>query len=182
MLVDINLLPKKESKGRLFYMLLVFLFITGGATGYVLFQEIGSVKQDVAELQSEIQDVQLEQARIQKKVDSQEDLKRFAGMENWINTIEQNRLSNVALIGVLSKLLPKQASFQLFSYQEGTVTLEIQVNSEMDAAYYYEYLKRQPWTDEVKLLQVESSGDSLNGDVQTDIYRAFFEIKVNLSL
>ncbi len=157
MLVEINLLPKKESRNTALFVLagvLLFILIIGigisvwhgqsykGKTERVN-QEIATTKQLI-----EIQ---------QEKIISSESANSVAELESAIKWAEEYPIKTVPILRDLTALLPERGFVQTIKYTEvGTIELEVQFDTSREASYYLKSMLDSDWVEDVKLISIDA--------------------------
>jgi type IV pilus assembly protein PilN len=184
MLVEINLLPKKESRNRPIFVLaglLLFLLIIGLSIlffiGYLHKNETKAVDQQI---QMTKQLVAAEQQKVidSGTSDSGEDL------QNAVQWAEDYPLKTVPLLRKLTELLPESGLIQSLDYQEASVSqIVIQFDTSREAAYYLRALLDSDWVVNAKILSLtteeQDTENGLGNDPFIPRYYAEFEIDLN---
>jgi type IV pilus assembly protein PilN len=158
MLVEINLLPKKEQKNyKLITILLAALFVMIIA-GFVLFLQGKSYKQEISTLDNQIsttqQIAQLEQAKVMEGQVSGS----VSVLESAVLWASEDPLKTVPIIEHVTGLLPHRGFIQNISYAEtGSINMTVQFDTSREAAYYLKTLLDSEWFSEVKLTSVSTS-------------------------
>ncbi|MGM0900240.1 MAG: PilN domain-containing protein [Bacillota bacterium] len=170
MLVEINLLPKKEQKNyKLITILLAALFIMIVA-GFVLFWQGKSYNQEISSLDNQIsttqQIAQLEQAKVMEGQVSGS----VSVLESAVLWASEDPLKTVPIIEHVTALLPQRGFIQNISYAEtGSVSMTVQFDTSREAAYYLKTLLDSEWFSEVKLSSVSTSElETESTDSQTE--------------
>ncbi|SEM33158.1 type IV pilus assembly protein PilN [Mesobacillus persicus] len=171
MLVEINLLPKKEKKNiKMIAILLTALFLIVVTGSYLLFQG-KNYNREIATLDNQIsttqQIAQLEQAKV---MDGQVS-NSVAVLESAVVWASEDRLKTVPIIEHVIALLPNRGFIQTISYSEiGSVDMTVQFDTSKEAAYYLKTLIDSEWFADVKLSSVSAnqleSEESTNQDGQ----------------
>ncbi|MDQ6599823.1 PilN domain-containing protein [Bacillus salipaludis] len=152
MLVEINLLPKKEPKKINLIIALgsgpaLFLLIGG----FYLWQ-INSTKSDVADVDRQISMTQKIAEQQQQKTDSAESTNSVSQLKGAIEWANNYPIHTIPVMKHLNSLLPERGFIQSFSYTEaGTVTLTVQFDSAREAAYFLDSLNESKWIEEANL-------------------------------
>ncbi|WP_051590880.1 PilN domain-containing protein [Bacillus sp. UNC438CL73TsuS30] len=152
MLVEINLLPKKEPKKinliiALGSVLALFLLIGG----FYLWQ-INSTKSDVAEVDRQISMTQKIAEQQQQKTDSAESTNSVSQLKGAIEWANSYPIHTIPVMKHLTLLLPERGFIQSFGYTEaGTVSLTVQFDSAREAAYFLDSLNESKWIEEANL-------------------------------
>ncbi|WML45550.1 hypothetical protein [Neobacillus sp. PS3-40] len=171
MLVEINLLPKKEPRRFGFIITIFLLFILVLLVAVFYYYQISTTKTNIETADKQITivrkiaEAQSEKVNKSKSPDSVKQLK--AGIV-WANSY---RIQTIPVMQHLTSLLPERGFIQSFKYVEsGTVTLTVQFDTASEAAYYLNSLNHSKWIDAASLnsLNAESENSSLNSTSQTN--------------
>ncbi|MBI0576509.1 PilN domain-containing protein [Neobacillus cucumis] len=152
MLVEINLLPKKEPKKinliiALGSGLALFLLIGG-----IYLWQIKSTKSDVAEVDRQISMTQKIAEQQQQKSDSAQSINSVSQLKGAIEWANSYPIHTIPVMKHLTSLLPERGFIQSFSYTEaGTVSLTVQFDSAREAAYFLDSLNESKWFEEASL-------------------------------
>lgn len=170
MLVEINLLPKKErGKKGLVIMLVSFvavLLIVGGA----YFWQIQLVKSDIAAVDSQIGTTKKLAEIEQKNAGKNAATLSITVLKNAVEWAESYPIQTVPVMQHLTALLPERGFIQSFGYTEaGTVTLSVQFDSSREAAYFLDNLNESDWIDEASLssLTAQEIDEAKNTETNT---------------
>ena len=157
MLVEINLLPKKESRNTALFVLvgvlLFILFIGIGISVWVgqtykgkterLNQEIATTKQLI-----EIQ---------QEKINNSESANSLSELEKAVKWAEEYPIETVPILRKLTALLPERGFVKTIKYTEaGTIELLVQFDTSREASYYLKSMLDSDWIEDVKLISIEA--------------------------
>lgn len=155
MLVEINLLPKKEQRNHSFIVLIMVLSILLIATGIYLFNVYSGYKDQIKDIEQEIQLRQEVIADEQAKAKNAEKNNSLQQLNDLIHWSENYPIKTVSLLKHLIALLPERGFFMNFNYvSEGTVQISAQFDTSREAATYLDELIQSQWTKEVKLTAV----------------------------
>lgn len=187
MLVEINLLPKKEHKTSsslsiALILLFVFVIVSIGVFVQARMNETTLEKVD-----QEIESVQKLNAALQTKINDQESSDSTGNLQRAVTWAESSTPETVRLLRSLIALLPEQGFIQTLSYNgEGIVSVKVQFESSRDAAYFLSSLNHSEWVDNASILKLEAvkeegnepaSGSNTEAkEVLMSIYFSEFEI------
>ncbi|WP_053364230.1 hypothetical protein [Bacillus sp. FJAT-27251] len=158
MLVDINLLPKKEQKNIKIIIILLAALLLVSLAGFFLLWQGKSYNQQIASLDEQITTTQQLAEIEQEKVLAVQTSNSVAVLESAVNWASEDPLKTVPVIKHVTSLLPKRGFIQNISYSEtGTVSLTVQFDTSRDAAYYLKTLLNSEWFSEVTLGSVASA-------------------------
>lgn len=158
MLVEINLLPKKEQKNYKLITILLAALLVIFIAGFVLFWQGKSYNLEISTLDNQIsttqQIVQLEQAKVMEGQVSGS----VSVLESAVLWASEDPLKTVPIIEHVTALLPQRGFIQNISYAEtGSVNMTVQFDTSREAAYYLKTLLDSEWFSEVKLSSVSTS-------------------------
>lgn len=169
MLIDINLLPKKEKKNfslSIMMILLAVLFFIG--TG-LSFYYGNSLKSEAEQLSAKISQVnenlRLEQEEV-AKVQATNSLQELKQAVEWADTYP---IKSVPVLQHLTSLLPERGFIQQYTYsEEGTIQLTIQFDTSREAAYFLNWLTDSEWIEEANIVSL-GLGINPPGTTEEDI-------------
>jgi type IV pilus assembly protein PilN len=159
MLIEINLLPKKEKKNFSLSIMIAFIaFIS--IFGSSLFVYYGKTLQTKADqLSTEIQNLnealQIEQQQviIAEKTNSVLELKKAV---KWA---ESYPIKAVPVLQHLTSLLPERGFIQQYTYsQAGNVGITVQFDTSREAAYFLRWLNNSEWITEASISSLSVGG------------------------
>jgi type IV pilus assembly protein PilN len=187
MLVEINLLPKREPKTSALFaitLILLFLFAIGAS---LVFWQARTNEASLQELDREIEAVQKLNTALQGKITEKENNDSFAELQSAVTWAEEFTPETVRLLRSLIALLPEQGFIQFFNYNDkGTINLRIQVESSRDAAYFLSSLKQSEWVRNASVIFIETAKKdetATDKDIESatvmPAYFAEFEIHFN---
>jgi type IV pilus assembly protein PilN len=167
MIVEINLLPKKEPKN------VVFLFITVIITAIVLIAAavfyvlIDRAETQIDSLEKELKQTQALQAIEQQKLADMQSVKEIEELDKTVQWAKDYPLKMVPLLRNMTKLLPERGFIMNFSYAEdGTVTVSVQFDTSEQAAYYLKRLSDAKFIADVKLKSLTAVNANEKSDEQ----------------
>jgi hypothetical protein len=168
MLVEINLLPKKEPKKYGFIILtslsVILILLAAGFYYYQIHTtnlKIQNVDKQMSILRK-ISDQQSEKLNKNQKINSASQL------QNGVEWADEYRIQTIPVMKHLISLLPERGFIQTFNYTEtGVVALTVQFDTTREAAYYIDRLNHSKWIEEAKINSLttntnENAGDSTN--------------------
>jgi type IV pilus assembly protein PilN len=189
MIIDINLLPRKEDRHRAPKYILIFIIaltlITGGIYWFqlhIVFQKIETLEQMVNQTR------QIRETEEQKSL-SYTSNKAYQQLEQAVTWASQYPIQSVPIMKELISILPERGFFRHFKWMEQqTIELSIQFDSQRDAAYYFTSLTKIEWISDVQLRSIETEpvvADDAENNENEDVlprYIALYEIKINKPL
>ena len=137
MLVEINLLPKKERKNRGVLLIILSSLLLGILCGILYFWQYQTYQSQINALEQEyeaiMQTIEVEQERVVNLEDSNS-VNQLAEKVKWA---DQYPVKSIPLLRHLIGFLPERGFIESFSYTEdGTVDLEVRFDKTEEAAYY----------------------------------------------
>lgn len=169
MLIDINLLPKKERKSSSIIfasLLLAVLLLCGGG---FFFWQISSLKTDIASVDNRIETTKKIAELEEKKAGDLTAADSAVKLENTIAWAEEYTIPSVPVMQEFSSLLPERGFILSFAYQElGELALTVQFDSSREAAYFLNSLNKSEWVKEVSLSSLAAvQADQQEGTTDT---------------
>lgn len=170
MLVEINLLPKKEPRNISFVLIfsaVILLFI--GLITFFYFQYTttqSKLDQINDQLQTTRELIMLETAK-QADAENNSSIQTLNELIKWT---EDYPIKTVPLIKHFISLLPERGFFMNFAYsKEGIVTLSVQFDYSRESAFYLSELIQSKYISEAKLLSlITSFSDEEDNKEQTE--------------
>ncbi|WP_042354911.1 hypothetical protein [Bacillus rubiinfantis] len=195
MLVEINLLPKRDEKNIVIYVIAAIIFILL-ITIIVCFtyylngkqKELNTVEKQVV-MNQKIIDLQYE------KLKDYQSSKSVVELENVIDWAKDQPVNIVYVLQQLTKALPQRGFILEFNMnEENLINQQVQFDTKSDAAYYLSSLLKYPWITDAVISEAkqtileqsttkldDSNNDALPGDDIEPRYVAQFEIKLDLT-
>jgi type IV pilus assembly protein PilN len=157
MIVEINLLPKKEPKNAaVFVGVAVFgaLLIAAAVVFYVL---IARADEQINALTGELKQIRAMQAIEQQKQKDDQSAQEIKELHEAVQWSKNYPLKMVPLLRNMTKLLPERGFVMNFSYADnGTVTVAVQFDTSEQAAYYLKRLEDAKFVEDVQLKSVSA--------------------------
>jgi len=177
MLVEINLLPKKEpKKSAMFVWVLAAAGLAALLAGLFFWQytndkkKLDSVEESLV-LNNKIAESSQASLKNYEESDSAKDLKTA------ITWAEEQKVDNVFILKQLTAILPDRGFIQELEVSEKQkVTLNVQFDTKSASAYYLNSLLQYSWIDEAVLVDSKST-DILEGKVSDQIDEAIESLK-----
>jgi type IV pilus assembly protein PilN len=158
MLVEINLLPKKEPKNYALLAIALAALLLFLVAGIYLFWQGSSLQSKLNVLENQITTTKKMTEIEQEKLGSNQGENSIAELAAAVEWAKDEPLKAVPIIKQVTALLPDRGFIQTISYTEiGTVTLTVQFDTNRDAAYYLKTLLDSEWISEAKLLSLTTS-------------------------
>lgn len=167
MLVEINLLPKKEPKN---IALLFWAGILAGASAIfliVFFIALHQTKQDLAAVNQQIKQTEALQAAEQAAQKSNADTQDFKKLSSAVKWASDTPVKTVPVLDKLTKLLPQYGYITDFSCGSTGANVTVQFDSPDEAVYFLKRLNDSPYfsgavLDSIKM-NTETAGASSSG-------------------
>lgn len=155
MLVEINLLPKKEHKksSQLIIAILILLFFTVSTS--VIYIQGNSYSRKIDSVDKQIESIQKLNEAQQAKMTDVEAGNSAVKLQAAVEWAEQYPMETVPLMQNIITLLPERGFIKNFEYSNlDSVLITIQFDATRDAAFYLSSLKHSEWVEEAVLLNV----------------------------
>ena len=194
MLIEINLLPEKETKKKSLLVLVIIsigILLIGGSALFFLNKTYNN---KIERLQGQIATTEELVAIQQQKMLTYESSDSLAQLEKTVEWANQYPIKTVPIIKKLTELLPQRGFIRTFNYDESaTVTFTVQFETSREAAYYLNHLQSSPWIETAVLKSVnaetqffdrqigqdESDETKLKNEKYVPRYVADFEVTLN---
>lgn len=155
MLVEINLLPKKEHKKSSMLIMTfagIFIFVV---TASIIYFQGSSYENRMASLDKQIESAQKLNEVQQAKLAEGEGGSSAVKLQNAVDWAEQYPFYTVPLLQKIIALLPERGFIQHFEYSnKDSVIIMIQLDASRDAAFYLSSLKGSEWVEKVTLMNI----------------------------
>lgn len=155
MLVEINLLPKKEHKKSSMLIMAfagILLFTVSAA---IIYFQGNNFENRMASLDKQIESVQKLNEVQQAKLAEGKGGSSAVKLQDAVNWAEQYPSDTVPLLQNIISLLPERGFIQNFEYSNtDSVVIKIQFDASRDAAFYLSSLKGSDWVEEVALMNI----------------------------
>ena len=164
MLVDINLLPKKQARD------VTMPAVIGISLFFILFTVIALftmnyfVQKEISKSQVTLdQAVQL-RVVMEEAAQGPQATSSIGQLQQSIDWAESQSVEMVPLLEHFVGLLPSSGYFENFLYTfNGSISLTAGFNSARDAAYYLHHLNASPYVKEVSLSSISNSDEKTTG-------------------
>ncbi|WP_040207785.1 hypothetical protein [Neobacillus jeddahensis] len=195
MLIDINLLPKRDEKNIASYVIV-------GSIVLVLIILAASVLFYLNDKQQDLQTIEKQVAQNQKIVDEQrqklvdfQSSKSVVELEQAINWAKEQPFDMVYVLRDLTKALPQRGFILDWEIGEDQkIKQQVQFDTKSYAAYYLHEVLNIPWVDEAVIVEAKTSDIMMTtdgGETQTEVeptetdvlprYVATYEIRLDVS-
>ena len=158
MLVDINLLPKKEKRNPRFFIYLILLLLVGLAAGVLFYWQYSIQKDRIETLDKQILQVREATATVEQNLfNKQNSGNSSTELNNVIKWADTFPIDTVYVLQQMTSLLPERGFFDEFSYKEdGSIELTVQVDTTRQAANYLTELTKSDLVASASLVSVKS--------------------------
>jgi type IV pilus assembly protein PilN len=155
MLVDINLLPKKEHRKSSQFVIAISILLLLAAASIAIYIQGSTYESKMASVDKQIESVQKQNTVHQEKLSGDEAGNSAIKLQSAVQWAEQYPMETVLLMQNIIALLPERGFIQNFEYSNlNTVLITIQYDASREAAYYLSALKQSEWVLEADLLKV----------------------------
>jgi type IV pilus assembly protein PilN len=185
MLIDINLLPEKETKSRGYLYLLLFItLIMAFSVAFLLFNTHANEKK-LESIQSLIQTKKQYRLSLEGSLKTYDSSSDSQTLEKAVNWAEEYPIATVPILDHLVALLPERGFFRSFSYTEdGVITLDVQFDTSSEAAYYFTKLQDSKWISDSAISEIKTEDIDTDAQIKTKEeylprYIAKYELTVN---
>lgn len=184
MLIDVNLLPKKEPKNIVLLVSFLLLFALMLAGGVFFYFSVQQANEQVGALTQQLKQLRALEAAEQQKLQNVQSQNEVQELKKTVEWAQQYPLKTVRLLRELAKQLPERGFFMNFSYTEdGAVKITVQFDTSEDAAYYLKRLEASAFIADVQLKSVTTaSAQNEDKTEERDVlprYLAQYELHVN---
>lgn len=160
MLVEINLLPKKDPKKFGFILLFALIIVLVILTAAFYLWQIHVTKLNIQSTQKQISQVEKATANQSKYATASIPPNSVDRLKNGINQMNNLRIPTIPVMVQLTSLLPERGFIQSFQYAgNGIVTLTVQFDTESEAAYYLASLNQSKWVEAASLASLMANSN-----------------------
>ncbi|OEH91458.1 hypothetical protein [Bacillus solimangrovi] len=186
MLVDINLLPKKEKKNYsqiLFLILFIIIIVIGAILFFLKYQFVTS---EIEEKDAILIDIEISIETVQQKQLTKETGNTALQLQKAIDWVEDVPIPTVFFMDHIVSLLPERGFFLNYNYSDtGNVSLNVQFDTKLQVSYYLKELKQSEYIKQVTLTNISASfkegteGSMLTKESYVPRYLANFELELD---
>ncbi|MFB5282212.1 PilN domain-containing protein [Peribacillus sp. Hz7] len=185
MLVDVNLLQKKEKKASFFLIFIlvgVIVLVAAGIFAWKMYETQAAKEKQLETMLAQYKEEKVLKEQSLSEAASDNGVERLKAAIAWA---EETDTSTSFLLQHITSLLPERGYFMNFSFAEGrTANLSIQFDSSREAAFYLKSLQNSSYIDEAELLSIETESISSEEDMVEEEnvlprYRASYRFGVN---
>lgn len=157
MLVEINLLPKREHKksSQLIIAILIILFFSISSS--IIYIQGNKYNSKMDSIDKQIESLQKLNDAQQAKMTDVEAGNSAVKLQKALKWAEQYPIETVPLMQNIITLLPERGFIQNFEYSNSdSVLITIQFDATRDTAFYLSSLKQSEWVQEAALLNIKA--------------------------
>ncbi|MGG3938760.1 PilN domain-containing protein [Anoxybacillus kestanbolensis] len=181
MLVEINLLPKRERKSQLIPLLSIvvaMLLIVGATTFYVIVQRM---EQQITQLKTELDQTKALRIAEEEKQKTKTNASVGAQLQEAIRWAEQYPVHTVELLHELIERLPERGFLMNVSYaRDGVIQLTVQFDTTRESAAYLQALKDASFIADVKLTSLTATEGKTEEEGTMPRYIGQFSVQLNM--
>lgn len=174
MLVEINLLPKKEHRKSSQLIIVAIIFILIAIIISVIYFQGRSYENEMEQVNQKISTLQKLNNAQQEKLAEENAGNSVIKLQEAVQWIEQYPVHTVPIMQNVISLLPERGFIQSFEYSNmDSILVTIQYDAARDAAFYLSSLKQSEWVREAELMNVvaietvEETGSSNDSEGKT---------------
>jgi type IV pilus assembly protein PilN len=157
MIVEINLLPKKEPKNVAVWVSVAVFALFVIAAAIIFYLLAARADEQINALTGEIKQIRAMQAIEQQKQKDAQSAQEIKELHEAVQWSKKYPLKMVPLLRNMTKLLPERGFVMNFSYADnGTVTVAVQFDTSEQAAYYLKRLEDAKFVKDVQLKSVSA--------------------------
>jgi type IV pilus assembly protein PilN len=182
MLVEINLLPRRERVGNAYKAAAAGLVICTVLGAIAIAVQLYIVKQDLAISRQELEQTKLLQAVEEKKLAQGNAGSTVNDLITAVQSTQQLPVSSVSILNYFASLLPKRGFLLDYTYNGATVSITVQFDTIYEASAFLNQLYRSTWVEKASTAGISAIDAVANatGKIMVPRYTATFEIKLNL--
>ncbi len=155
MLVEINLLPKKEHKKSSMLIMAIAGILGFTITFSIVFFQGNSYEKKMETLDKQIESIQKLNEVQQAKLAEGDSSNSAVKLQDAVNWAEQFPFDTVPILQNIIALLPERGFIQNFEYSNAdSLVIKIQLDATRDAAFYLSSLKGSEWVEDVTLMNI----------------------------
>ncbi len=163
MLVEINLLPKKEKNSKMVVIGTAAALGIAIVSALILYFQYTGLQQQAASLDKQILTMQELAVLEQQKAEENAAGNAVQSLKEFVEWSETYPVKTVPLLDHITALLPERGFLKGIEYiKEGVIVLEVQFDTSREASAYLSAMSKSEWTKQAKLLTLtvdESVGE-----------------------
>ncbi|MCC3356553.1 PilN domain-containing protein [Bacillus sp. REN16] len=158
MLVDINLLPRKEYRNRANLFLVILIVIVALVGFLFVFLQLNKAHALEKDLNNQLVTVQAARVAAEEEGAVSNNSNSVLQLERTAEWADAYFVETVPILNHLTKLLPERGFVQSFTYSDtGVISFEVQFDTNTEVAHYLALLNESPNFESVKLFTVSTS-------------------------
>lgn len=155
MLVEINLLPKKEHRKSSQLIIAGISALIIAITFSVIYLQGSSYEKEMEQVDEQISNLQKLNNVQQEKLAEENAGNSVVKLQEAVQWAEKYPVQTVSIMQNIISLLPERGFIQSFEYSNmDSVLVTIQYDAARDAAFYLSSLKQADWVEQAELLNV----------------------------
>jgi type IV pilus assembly protein PilN len=155
MLVEINLLPKKEHRKSSQLIIAAITLLLIAITISIIFLQGSSYENKMKQVDQKISNLQKLNNLQQEKLAEENAGNSVIKLQEAVQWAEKYPVQTVPIVRNIISLLPERGFIQNFEYSNmDSILVTIQYDASRDAAFYLSSLKQSEWVKEAELLNV----------------------------
>lgn len=167
MLVEINLLPKKEPKNYTSLIVSIVLLIITIAVSVYFYFTYDQQRNESLQLQQQIDNTKKIAGIEQSKKNAAERNDSVQKLQTYIQWSKAERVETVPLLVQMIGLLPERGYFMNFNYvTEGSIQLSVQFDTSREAADYLNSLLSTSWISNVQMTSLTTTTNPYDREMQ----------------
>lgn len=167
MLVDINLLPRKEYKNRTNLLLGIIITMFVFVSFLFVFLQLNKANAIEEDLQNQLATIQAARMAAEQEGTLSNHSSSVLQLEKTAEWADAYFVETVPILNHITELLPERGFVQSFSYTDtGVVSLQVQFDTNAEVAHYLALLNESSHFESVQLFSVSTS--QLMEDTEVD--------------
>ncbi|MBT2643097.1 hypothetical protein J7I80_12730 [Bacillus sp. ISL-41] len=154
MLVEINLLPKKEHRKSSQLIIAAVTLMLIAITISIIYLQGSSYENEMKQVDQKISNLQKLNNLQQEKLAEENAGNSVVKLQEAVKWAEKHPVQTVPIVRNIITLLPERGFIQNFEYSMDSILVTIQYDASRDAAFYLSSLKQSEWVKEAELLNV----------------------------
>lgn len=178
MLIDINLLPKKEKRNPLFIPIIVGVIAIAILTAFYLNFEKNQLINQKEFTQNSLETARELRIQVESQLANGEATNSVAELERMIEWMETVPVSSVEVMNFVTGLLPSQGFLTSITYGDsGSISINSEFNNLDQVSAYLYHLQQSSWVRSAQLHSVSA----VEGEEEVTGYTANFTIQLDVA-
>lgn len=164
MLIEINLLPKKQPKNiAIFISIFIFLVIVCGALGFMYYYST-TLNTQINTIKQSAHTVQVERLEIEKAITDAQTANQLNQSDVILKDIVDKTVHTSVLLDQVEAQLPVGAEMPTYNYADATtMNLTVKVNVANEVGQFAEGLETLTWIDRAKVQTITANTGDEDG-------------------